>query len=103
MRTASEDPPSLHIPRPAPPAVAYPFDTVRRRLMMQAGKAVEKREYANTLDCWHKIIKNEGARGLMKGAGTNVVRGAGAALVLPLFDEIKKVIAAGAPTAAAGR
>ncbi len=51
-----------------------------------------QREYSSTLDCWRKIIRNEGAAGLMKGAGTNIVRGAGAALVLPMFDEIKKLI-----------
>ena len=59
---------------------------------MQAGKEAAKREYAGTLDCFAKIVRTEGAAGLMKGAGTNVVRGAGAALVLPLFDQIKSLL-----------
>ena len=72
--------------------VAYPFDTVRRRLMMQAGKAIEAREYNGTLDCWRKIAAQEGTKGFFKGAFTNVVRGAGAAVVLPLYDEVQKMI-----------
>jgi solute carrier family 25 (mitochondrial adenine nucleotide translocator), member 4/5/6/31 len=72
--------------------VAYPFDTVRRRLMMQAGKPLEAREYRSTLDCWRKMAVNEGTRGFFKGAWTNTVRGAGAAVVLPLYDEVQKLI-----------
>lgn len=64
--------------------------------MMQSGKPPDRREYAGTLDCWRKVVRAEGWRGLMKGAGTNVVRGAGAAVVLPLFDELKRALAGGA-------
>lgn len=72
--------------------IAYPFDTVRRRLMMQAGKAESLQEYKSTIDCWRKIAVNEGARGFFKGAWTNTVRGAGAAVVLPLYEEVQKMI-----------
>eukprot|EP00898_Chlorokybus_atmophyticus_P008749 jgi/Chlat1/8876/Chrsp92S08191 len=69
--------------------VSYPFDTVRRRLMMQSGTG--ERMYNGTLDCWSKIAKNEGPRAFFKGAGSNVLRGAGGALVLVMYDEIKKI------------
>jgi len=76
--------------------VSYPFDTVRRRMMMMAGrKAVEGAEvqYKNTLDCWRKVAQQEGMGAFFKGALSNVFRGAGAALVLVFYDEIKKYTA----------
>ncbi|KAF6002807.1 hypothetical protein F1559_003872 [Cyanidiococcus yangmingshanensis] len=71
--------------------ISYPFDTVRRRLMMQSGR-VGQREYTGTLDCWTKIIKNEGTGALFRGAFSNVLRGTGGAFVLVLYDEFKKII-----------
>lgn len=70
--------------------VSYPFDTVRRRMMMQAGK--KDIIYKNTADCWVKIYKKEGFNGFFKGALTNAIRGSGGAIVLILYDEIQKVI-----------
>ncbi|KAI8483034.1 PREDICTED: ADP/ATP translocase 1-like [Branchiostoma belcheri] len=70
--------------------VSYPFDTVRRRMMMQSG--LKELIYKNTLDCWRKIIKDEGGAALFKGAFSNVLRGMGGAFVLVLYDEIKKII-----------
>mmetsp|Transcript_19092 Transcript_19092/g.39949 ORF Transcript_19092/g.39949 Transcript_19092/m.39949 type:complete len:345 (-) Transcript_19092:1244-2278(-) len=72
--------------------ISYPFDTVRRRLMMQAGG--KEKLYNGTLDCWAKIAKNEGMGAFFKGAFSNVLRGTGGALVLIMYDEIKKVIEA---------
>eukprot|EP00891_Asterochloris_glomerata_P006717 jgi/Astpho2/6717/Aster-06737 len=69
---------------------SYPFDTVRRRLMMQSGG--KERYYKGTVDAWRKIAADEGSRAFFKGALSNVLRGAGGALVLVLYDEIKKVI-----------
>lgn len=71
--------------------VSYPFDTVRRRLMMQAGSKGE-RMYTGTVDAWVKIAANEGPRAFFKGAWSNVIRGAGGALVLVMYDEIKKAL-----------
>lgn len=68
--------------------ISYPFDTVRRRLMMQSGS--KEIMYTGTLDCWSKIARNEGPKAFFKGALSNVLRGAGGALVLVLYDEIKK-------------
>merc|ERR1711931_150177 len=41
--------------------ISYPFDTVRRRLMMQSGRKGGDVMYKGTLDCWRKIAANEGA------------------------------------------
>ena len=70
--------------------VSYPFDTVRRRIMMQAGR--KDKVYSSTLDCWAKIAKNEGSKAFFKGAFSNILRGSGAALVLVIYDEIQKVL-----------
>jgi solute carrier family 25 (adenine nucleotide translocator) protein 4/5/6/31 len=73
--------------------LSYPFDTVRRRMMMQSGRAKEDIMYKNTLDCWVKISKQEGTKAFFKGALSNVFRGTGGALVLVLYDELKTLIA----------
>eukprot|EP00088_Acartia_fossae_P064986 TRINITY_DN8001_c0_g1_i1.p1 TRINITY_DN8001_c0_g1~~TRINITY_DN8001_c0_g1_i1.p1 ORF type:complete len:295 (+),score=79.85 TRINITY_DN8001_c0_g1_i1:59-943(+) len=65
--------------------VAYPFDTVRRRLMMMSGEG--EKMYKGTMDCWRKIVKDEGAKALFKGNFTNVLRSIGCALVLVGYDE----------------
>lgn len=70
--------------------ISYPFDTVRRRLMMQSGG--KEKLYNGTLDAWRKIAANEGMNAFFKGSLSNVLRGAGGALVLVMYDEIKKVI-----------
>jgi len=67
--------------------ISYPFDTVRRRMMMQSGRA--DKMYKNTIDCWKKIYQSEGGNAFFKGAFSNVLRGTGGALVLVLYDEIK--------------
>ncbi|GLH07893.1 ADP,ATP carrier protein 1 [Gryllus bimaculatus] len=72
--------------------VSYPFDTVRRRMMMQSGRAKADIMYKNTLDCWAKIAKQEGGGAFFKGAFSNVLRGTGGALVLVLYDELKALI-----------
>jgi len=72
--------------------VSYPFDTVRRRIMMQSGRAVADRTYKGTIDCWSKIAKNEGPRAFFKGAFSNILRGTGSALVLVLYDEVRDLL-----------
>ncbi|KAI9222738.1 mitochondrial carrier domain-containing protein [Blastocladiella britannica] len=74
--------------------IAYPMDTVRRRIMMQAGRAAEDRQYKSTMDCIAKMAKNEGSSAFFKGALSNVLRGAGSAIVLVLYDEFQKLIRA---------
>jgi len=70
--------------------LSYPWDTVRRRMMMQSGR--KDILYKNTLDCALKIIKNEGMGAMFKGALSNVFRGTGGALVLAIYDEIQKFL-----------
>ncbi|KAJ7415193.1 ADP/ATP translocase 2 [Willisornis vidua] len=70
--------------------VSYPFDTVRRRMMMQSGRKGADIMYTGTLDCWRKIARDEGSKAFFKGAWSNVLRGMGGAFVLVLYDEIKK-------------
>jgi solute carrier family 25 (adenine nucleotide translocator) protein 4/5/6/31 len=70
--------------------LSYPWDTIRRRMMMQSGRADVL--YKNTWDCTVKIVKNEGFKALFKGAFSNVIRGTGGALVLAFYDEIQKYI-----------
>lgn len=100
---------------------SYPFDTVRRRMMMQSGRkgggfvcrrhfdvfyqckgcrvvpnlvllSAAEIMYTGTIDCWRKIARDEGGKAFFKGAWSNVLRGMGGAFVLVLYDELKKVI-----------
>jgi len=72
--------------------ISYPFDTVRRRMMMQSGRGKADIMYKNTLDCWAKIYKTEGSGAFFKGAFSNILRGTGGAFVLVLYDEIKALL-----------
>jgi len=72
--------------------ISYPFDTVRRRMMLQAGKKADAVQYTGTLDCWRKIASQEGSKAFFKGAWSNVIRGAGGALVLVGYDEVQRVL-----------
>lgn len=40
--------------------MSYPLDTVRRRLMMNAGRTGADKMYDGTMDCFRKIYANEG-------------------------------------------
>jgi len=71
--------------------ISYPFDTVRRRLMMKSGGG-SKVKYAGTWDCAVKIVQTEGVGGLFNGALSNTFRGTGAALVLVMYDWMSKFI-----------
>jgi len=71
---------------------SYPFDTVRRRLQMQSEKPESEWVYKGTMDCFSKILKNEGTTALFKGAGANALRTVGAAMVLVLYSEITAAV-----------
>jgi solute carrier family 25 (mitochondrial adenine nucleotide translocator), member 4/5/6/31 len=67
---------------------SYPLDTVRRRMMMQSGRSDVL--YSSTLDCFAKIYAKEGGiKPFFKGAGSNVIRGTGGALVLVFYNKIQ--------------
>jgi len=46
--------------------MAYPIDTVRRRMMMTSGEAVK---YRGAIDATVQIVRKEGSFALMRGAG----------------------------------
>jgi len=66
---------------------SYPIDTIRRRMMMTSGTGVN---YKSSFDCGIQIVKNEGVGSLFKGAGANILRGMGGALVISGFDTVKQ-------------
>ncbi|VDD93099.1 unnamed protein product [Enterobius vermicularis] len=68
--------------------ISYPHDTVRRRLMMQAGR--NDVLYEGFIHCAKKIYIEEGIRGFFSGMLVNAVRGSGAALVLAIYNELAK-------------
>lgn len=66
--------------------ICYPVDSVRRRLMMQAGRSVDGRPYKNSKDAFKKIFMQEGLRGFYLGLGPNIVRSIAGALLLVSYD-----------------
>merc|ERR1711934_509638 len=73
--------------------VSYPFDTMQRRLQIEASKPAEQQMYTGMPDCFAKIMAKEGPNGFFKGAMANILRGTGAATVLVMYDEIINAIA----------
>ena len=72
--------------------LAYPLDTIRRRLMMESGKSLAERQYSGTMDCGQKILAQEGFTGFFKGNLSNFWRSIGSSLVLVLYDELQKLL-----------
>jgi solute carrier family 25 (adenine nucleotide translocator) protein 4/5/6/31 len=70
----------------------YPIDSIRRRLMMQAGLPIEQRLYKNSLDCFSRVLAAEGLHGFYLGIGPNLVRSIGASLLLVSYDVFKVMI-----------
>lgn len=68
--------------------VSYPFDTVRRRMFMQAGSGIEAL-YDDSVDCWKKMY-DAGFNTLLKDALSTLFRSANAALLLVFYDEPKR-------------
>lgn len=68
-------------------AVLHPFDTVRRRLMMQQGRPAHLRDYNGTFDTIRVMYRKEGWRGYFKGGLGNVIRSLSSTLVMFFFDE----------------
>ncbi|KAG0056103.1 ADP/ATP carrier protein [Gryganskiella cystojenkinii] len=65
---------------------SYPVDTVRRRMMMTTGEAVQ---YKSSMDAFRQIITQEGYRSLFKGAGANILRAVAGAGVLSGYDQLQ--------------
>ena len=69
----------------------YPFDTVRKRLMMQSGRGADM-QYTGAIDCLVKIVRNEGPLVLFNGYMANAFKGIGSSLVLVLYDELQDLV-----------
>ncbi|PAV92235.1 hypothetical protein WR25_09003 [Diploscapter pachys] len=69
--------------------LGYPLDTIRRRLMMNAGK--KQMPFKGTIGCAKYILVHEGWKAFFNGALVNALRGWGAALVLALYNETEKL------------
>jgi len=70
----------------------YPFDTVRRRMMLESEKPVSVRLYKGSFDCFFKIFKKEGASGMYKGMVPELFRGLGGSVVIVCFERIKVIL-----------
>merc|ERR1712096_479361 len=68
--------------------LAYPIDTIRRRMMMTSGANAGK--YKSSFHCAGIIMKEEGFAAYFKGAGSNILRGLAGTLVLVGFDYFKE-------------
>ncbi|OBZ81449.1 Calcium-binding mitochondrial carrier protein Aralar1 [Choanephora cucurbitarum] len=51
----------------------YPIDLVKTRMQNQRSKVVGELLYKNSLDCFKKVVKNEGFAGLYRGLGPQLV------------------------------
>jgi len=67
----------------------YPFDTVRRRMMLDSEKPAAERLYRSGIHCFMQVMKKEGFGGMYKGLIPELVRGLGGPLVLTAYDRIK--------------
>jgi len=67
----------------------YPFDTVRRRMMLESEKSKAERLYKGSFDCARQVYAKEGAKGMYKGMVPELFRGVGGSLVVVAYDRIK--------------
>lgn len=70
----------------------YPFDTVRRRMMLQSEKPKAERLYKGSVDCFFKVLQKEGAKGMYKGLVPELFRGVGGSLVIVIYDRVKTIL-----------
>jgi solute carrier family 25 (mitochondrial adenine nucleotide translocator), member 4/5/6/31 len=69
--------------------LSYPLDSIRRRLMMQAGRSIDQRQYTSAYNCIITIYQQEGIRGFYLGIGPNLLRSIGGALLLFGYDTVR--------------
>lgn len=72
--------------------ICYPIDSVRRRLMMQAGVPSDKRRYNGSIHAFRRIWVEEGVKGFYLGIGPNLIRSVGGAVLLVTYDIFKSMI-----------
>ena len=71
--------------------IAYPLDTIRRRLMLQAGRSRMDVQYFGGWDCVVKIWTKEGISGFYKGCLPNIFKIFGSCLLLIIYDEVYRI------------
>ncbi|KAJ2157791.1 mitochondrial aspartate-glutamate transporter agc1 [Coemansia sp. RSA 552] len=54
-------------------AVVYPIDLVKTRMQNQRAAVVGEMMYKNSIDCFRKVIRNEGILGLYRGLGPQLI------------------------------
>eukprot|EP01002_Notosolenus_urceolatus_P005400 NODE_2436_length_1117_cov_100.552434_g2022_i0.p1 GENE.NODE_2436_length_1117_cov_100.552434_g2022_i0~~NODE_2436_length_1117_cov_100.552434_g2022_i0.p1 ORF type:complete len:299 (+),score=96.74 NODE_2436_length_1117_cov_100.552434_g2022_i0:86-982(+) len=69
----------------------YPFDTVRRRMMLESEKPKAEKLYKGSFDCFFKVLKAEGFAGMYKGMIPELFRGVGGSVVIVAYDRIKAI------------
>lgn len=69
--------------------IAYPFDTLRRRMMMTSGEATK---YSNTVHAFQQIVHQEGISALFRGVTANIMFGVAGAGVLALYDQLQLLV-----------
>jgi len=69
----------------------YPFDTVRRRMMLQSEKPLSERLYKGSVHCFTEVLRKEGFKGMYKGMVPELFRGVGGSLVIVAYDRIKMI------------
>lgn len=67
---------------------AYPFDTLRRRMMMTSGQPVK---YRNAMHAFREIIHHEGFTALFRGVTANMLLGVAGAGVLAGYDQLHQI------------
>eukprot|EP01084_Bolivina_argentea_P099678 179154_1 len=69
--------------------ITYPFDTVRRRMMMRSG---ESDKYKGAMHCAKQIYVYEGLMSFMRGVSVTIFKSFAGATTLVLFDTIAGTI-----------
>uniref|UniRef100_A0A5B6Z0J8 ADP/ATP translocase n=1 Tax=Davidia involucrata TaxID=16924 RepID=A0A5B6Z0J8_DAVIN len=67
---------------------AYPFDTLRRRMMLTSGHPLK---YRNAIHAFHEIIRLEGFNALYRGVTVNMLVGVAGAGVLAGYDQLYRI------------
>ncbi|KAL3824719.1 hypothetical protein ACJIZ3_020748 [Penstemon smallii] len=68
---------------------AYPFDTVRRRMMLTSGQPVK---YRNAVHAFREIVRTEGSAALFRGVTANMLLGVAGAGVLAGYDQLYRFV-----------
>ncbi|XP_074317122.1 ADP,ATP carrier protein ER-ANT1 isoform X2 [Silene latifolia] len=67
---------------------AYPFDTLRRRMMLTSGQPIK---YQNAIHAFREIVHNEGFSALFRGVTANILLGVAGAGVLAGYDQLHRI------------